>query len=255
MIKCQQNKNLAFGKNLVFRRLKMIHSLLIVNGTAEERQGKAIKLAENWLGKSIVNHPDFLFFEETDSLKISHVRELQKRLVLKPYLAPVKVALISEAEKLTLPAQHALLKTLEEPPSHSIIILSSPTKEALLPTIVSRCQIIQLPTANQKMEPSFLASHLSLLKQILSSSPGERLLLAENYVRNRDQALQFCQNQLIILREVLRQRSLSTTTNHQPLTTSHLVFLLHQIQRSLVLLKANVNPSLVVENLLLFYPF
>ncbi|MCJ7829651.1 hypothetical protein MUP50_00990, partial [Patescibacteria group bacterium] len=99
----------------------MIHSLLIVHGNSQKRYEKGLQLAENFLGKPTTNHPDFLFFEETQSLKIAQVRKLQHQLALKSYSAPLKVAFINEADKLTLPAQHALLKTLEEPPSNSII--------------------------------------------------------------------------------------------------------------------------------------
>ena len=160
MIKCQQ---------------KMIHSILIIGGDLEERLGKGLQLAESFLGKTATNHPDLFFLKEAQSLKIAQVRELQHQLALKPYSAPFKVALINEADKLTLPAQHALLKTLEEPPEKSIIILTVPNKETLLPTIISRCQIIQIPVTTKRLEPSFLTSHLSLLTQILSSSPGQRL--------------------------------------------------------------------------------
>jgi len=248
MIKCQQ---------------KMIHSILIIGGDLEERLGKGLQLAESFLGKTATNHPDLFFLKEAQSLKIAQVRELQHQLALKPYSAPFKVALINEADKLTLPAQHALLKTLEEPPEKSIIILTVPNKETLLPTIISRCQIIQIPVTTKRLEPSFLTSHLSLLTQILSSSPGQRLLMAEKYAQDRQQATEFCQNQLIISREILRQKILSLPISHFPSLISHLslltptqiVHLLHQIQQSLVLLKANINPHLVVDNLLLSYPF
>jgi len=238
----------------------MIHSILITGGNLQERQQKAIQLAEHFLGKTIKNNPDFLLIEEKETIKISQIRELQNKLALKPYQSPVKVALISEAEKLTLPAQQSFLKTLEEPPAHSLIILTTQTKEMLLPTIVSRCQVISLPTASVIADQSIFNLQFSILNSILDASPGQRLLIAEKYTQNREQAIDFCQKQLIAFREILRQKTLSDQKkqdkNYFPSLKINLILkILHQSQQSLRFLKANIQPRLVIENLLLSYPF
>ncbi len=222
----------------------MIHSILITGGDTQSRLERALQIVEEILGKKITNHPDFILIETKDSVKIGQIRELQKKLFLKPYLGRMKVALISDADQLTLPAQHSLLKTLEEPPAASMIVLAVQTKETLLPTIISRCQIISLP-----IKPSTESDETILIK-ILKSSPGERILMAEEYSQNRKQAIEFCQIQLTTLREALRKKiSLSPPTTPIQITKT-----LHLIQQSLQLLKANANPQLVVGNLLLSYP-
>lgn len=89
---------------------------------------------------------------------------------------------IEEANLLSLPAQNALLKTLEEPPSRTTIYLTCQSALALLPTVRSRCQIIRL----KEPEPSTI-NHLSSLKEIMSLSPGDRL--ANLPKRDRSQSL------------------------------------------------------------------
>ncbi|MEZ4771417.1 MAG: DNA polymerase III subunit delta' [Caldilineales bacterium] len=77
-------------------------------------------------------------------LKIEQMRDVQRFASLAPMESPFKVIILREFERATLPAANALLKTLEEPPSQVRLILTSARPDALLPTIVSRCQTIQL---------------------------------------------------------------------------------------------------------------
>lgn len=88
------------------------------------------------------NHPDIIkvTHEKKDSIGVDEIREqLVDDMAIRPYSSPYKVYLTEEAEKLTVQAQNALLKTLEEPPSYGIIILLTTNAEMLLPTIRSRC--------------------------------------------------------------------------------------------------------------------
>jgi DNA polymerase-3 subunit delta' len=88
------------------------------------------------------NHPDTQILSGTESLKIEEIRSLQHNLVLNPYNSPYKIAIIDSASRMTFEAQNAFLKTLEEPPGQTILILTVTNKKKLLPTILSRCQII-----------------------------------------------------------------------------------------------------------------
>ncbi|HEY4688014.1 MAG TPA: DNA polymerase III subunit delta', partial [Anaerolineae bacterium] len=79
-----------------------------------------------------------------ERMKIDQIRDLQRELSLAPLEARMRVAILDDFDRATLEAMNALLKTLEEPPSHAILILIVPEAENLLPTIVSRCQVIGL---------------------------------------------------------------------------------------------------------------
>jgi DNA polymerase-3 subunit delta' len=90
-------------------------------------------------------HPDLRWIEPQDgSLKIDQVRELTRQLALAPVEGPWQIAVLDRFETATPGAANALLKTLEEPPPTVILVLLAQQAEALLSTIVSRCQIIAL---------------------------------------------------------------------------------------------------------------
>ena len=89
------------------------------------------------------NAPDCIRVKpEGNSIKIAQIRNLQSDIVIKPH-KKYKIYIINKAEKMTVDAQNALLKTLEEPPEYAIIILVTNNKEGLLPTIRSRCEIVK----------------------------------------------------------------------------------------------------------------
>lgn len=77
-------------------------------------------------------------------LKIDQIRELQHAAALGPLESSYKVFVLREIERANLPAANALLKTLEEPPSQTVLLLTSARPHALLPTIISRCQVLAL---------------------------------------------------------------------------------------------------------------
>jgi DNA polymerase III subunit delta' len=92
---------------------------------------------------NLENSPDYIEIKPSgSSIKISQIRELQSDIIIKPH-KNYKIYVINEAEKLTVEAQNALLKTLEEPPGYIIIILITENKETLLNTIKSRCEMIK----------------------------------------------------------------------------------------------------------------
>ncbi|MDP2632897.1 MAG: hypothetical protein Q8P25_04235, partial [Candidatus Curtissbacteria bacterium] len=181
----------------------MSHAYLMVGG---DESARLKKLSEFYCQKKpkcvFENDPDTHILTNDVSIKIEDVRNLEIKLSLKPYNFPPKVAVILEAEKLTFEAQGALLKLLEEPPGESILILTTKDAANLLPTIVSRCQIIFLAAQNQL---SFKAHEKEEIKKftldILKSNSGQRLKLVEK-ITNRQEALLFVQKQLLFWHEV-----------------------------------------------------
>ena len=86
-------------------------------------------------------HPDVIVIEpgDTGTIKIEQVRDVIDRAGYRPFEGRRRVVIIDEADALVGPAQNALLKTLEEPPSASVFVLVSSLPDALLPTVRSRC--------------------------------------------------------------------------------------------------------------------
>jgi DNA polymerase-3 subunit delta' len=95
-------------------------------------------------------HPDILLIEpDNGRIKIEQIRRLQHELALSPFEGRWRVCILTDFQSATREASNALLKTLEEPPGRSILILTALDAGLLLPTIVSRCQLFSLRTVPQ----------------------------------------------------------------------------------------------------------
>ena len=104
-------------------------------------------------------------------LKIDTVRDIQHDLNMQPYAAPWRTALFLRFEEANINAQNALLKTLEEPPPLSKLLLTASNENALLPTISSRCEVIRL----RPMALDALAKKLEVSRMML---PEDALRIA-----------------------------------------------------------------------------
>jgi DNA polymerase-3 subunit delta' len=81
---------------------------------------------------------------EGGTLKVDQIRDSRKTLILKPYMSKFRVAIFLRFQEANDNAANALLKTLEEAPSYAVLILTADNPEQLLPTIVSRCEVVRL---------------------------------------------------------------------------------------------------------------
>ncbi|PLX99318.1 MAG: DNA polymerase III subunit delta' [Desulfuromonas sp.] len=104
------------------------------------------------------NHPDLHIFEpDGPQIKIDQIRNLQKDLSFRPLEAEKKICLLDDADRMNRAAANALLKTLEEPTANTLIILLCSHPEAMLSTVLSRCQ--RLPFSRlpqQRIEEALL---------------------------------------------------------------------------------------------------
>jgi DNA polymerase-3 subunit delta' len=108
------------------------------------RCGSCLKIKNN-------QHPDVRLIEdENNSLKIEQIRQMQREINLKPYEGRKKVYIIDNAHNLTAESSNALLKTLEEPPPESLIILVTFKPSLLFKTILSRCQMLFFSPLSRK---------------------------------------------------------------------------------------------------------
>ena len=88
--------------------------------------------------------PDLDLLAPDPTLQVDDVRALQRRLALAPYEGPWKIALLENFHRASISAANAMLKTLEEPPDRVVLLLTATAQELLLPTVVSRCEVISL---------------------------------------------------------------------------------------------------------------
>ena len=111
------------------------------------------------------NHPDIIDIthEKPNSISIDEIRtQLTNDVDIKPYYGPYKIYIIDDAQMMTLQAQNALLKTIEEPPKYAIILLLTNNANALLPTITSRCVALMLKPLSDALVKGYLMDKLKL---------------------------------------------------------------------------------------------
>ena len=134
------------------------------------------------------NQPDIIHVthEKPNSIGVDDVREqLVDDIVIKPYSSKYKIYIIDEAEKLTVQAQNAILKTIEEPPAYAVIIFLTNNAGVFLPTILSRCVMLSLkPVKNQLIVEYLMKNckipeyHAQLCAAFAQGRPGRAVKLA-----------------------------------------------------------------------------
>jgi len=213
----------------------MLHAILIISPDALQALALAKKLSQN----DLAPQPDVLTIAAEPSISIQKIKTLTKFLSQKPYQNDQKIVFIPQADQLTLPAQNALLKTLEEPPAHSLIILVSPHQNQLLPTIISRCEIHRL-IPDSSLDSQFITLQKNIYSTIVSQSIGQKINFISQYSASKIAALEFCQNQIKYLR-------------FRMLTKNQFIFLptIKALAQTVARLNQNLNPKLVLENLIL----
>ena len=219
----------------------MIPFKIIVGGTPEQQLETTLELVQQAWGKPVpAIHPDLLYPQIDNSIGIGQVRQLEKYLSRKPYQEKAKVVIIRQAEKLTLAAQNALLKVLEEPPDHSLIFLLLPQADLLLDTVLSRGQVIKLGLVEKKPTDSSLPTTNNLIKEISKARVGERIKIASQQGRDRDLSLRLVEEFILIYEQELRKKADLKTAQSLKL-----------LQKTLTRIKANLNPELALGNLFL----
>jgi DNA polymerase-3 subunit delta' len=147
-----------------------------------------------------MQHPDLTVVQadaEGGTMKVDQIRETRRLLTLKPYAANYRVALFLRFHEANDSAANALLKTLEEAPSYAVLILTADNPEQLLPTIVSRCEVLrlrslQIETVQKALEEKgFEGNQSKLIAHISGGRFGyaRRLLESESLLAEREERL------------------------------------------------------------------
>lgn len=111
------------------------------------------------------NQPDIIkvLHEKPGTISVDDIRaQINNDVAIKPYSSPYKVYIVNEAEKMTPQAQNALLKTLEEPPEYAVILLLTANVNSLLPTILSRCVVLNMKPVSDELVKKYLMEQLKV---------------------------------------------------------------------------------------------
>lgn len=212
--------------------MQIMHAYLVTGSSKEKREDKTREILEKNKAGEVIRL-------QGDSHQISSIREINQKLSLR---APVaRAVIVEEAQLLTQEAANSFLKTLEEPPRDTIIILTAPNADLVLETVSSRTEHIDLGGSIYQIDEETKKEAKDLLKKLIAGRVGERLKTAEEVSRDRKQALSFVIGQTFAARELL--------LNGQPA-----VDLLERLEQTRKDLEANVNVKLAISDLLLHYP-
>jgi DNA polymerase-3 subunit delta' len=196
------------GSQGVGRRTLALHLAQALNCPQPIAPGEPCGECRSCVQIEKMQHPDLVMVQsefQGANLKIDQVREIQKRLALAPYQARYRVAIFLRFEEATPGASNALLKTLEEPPAHVVLILTAESGESLLPTVVSRCELLRLrPLKIETVEQGLRdrwdipAEEASLLAHLSSGRMGYAIALHNSAERmERRKALLDAQHKLL----------------------------------------------------------
>lgn len=214
-----------------------MHAFLFVGGVKQERKKAIEKKLREW---RVGTFDQISIPPASDSIGIKDIRQFQSRLLLTPFQSPVTVGLIYNADSLTVQAQQALLKTVEEPPNRVRIILETTSADLLLPTIVSRCMVINLGSSHEFTKEE-VSECLKILERLEKSSIAARLAITGEIAKTREDAVYWVDLATVAGRKLLE------------VNNSYAVALLTGLVKARLELSVNVNPKLVLDNLVLSF--
>lgn len=111
------------------------------------------------------SQPDILFLthEKPNTISVEDIRtQINGTISIKPYRSDKKIYIIREGEKMTPQAQNALLKTLEEPPEYAVIFILTENMDELLPTISSRCVLLNMKPVSNALVKKYLMDEMQI---------------------------------------------------------------------------------------------
>jgi DNA polymerase-3 subunit delta' len=143
----ERHAYLLTGPRGVGKRTLALRFAQCLNCPNPKEPGEPCRVCSSCTRFESMKHPDLTVVEaeqEGGVLRIDQVREMLHSLSLAPYEAKYRVALILRFEEANSNAANAILKTLEEPPPQVVVLLTANSAENLLPTVVSRCEVLRL---------------------------------------------------------------------------------------------------------------
>ena len=111
------------------------------------------------------NQPDIIWVthEKPNTVSVDDIREqVNNDIMIKPYSSPYKIYIIADADMMSVQAQNALLKTIEEPPEYAVIFLLTQNADILLPTIRSRCVMLKLRNIRDTLVKRYLMEQVEI---------------------------------------------------------------------------------------------
>lgn len=228
-----------------------MHSFAIIANSEKSRVSQREQLLKKF-GVSLFQR---IIIGESDK-SIEAIRQAQRLLQYGTQNNKNQAFIITKFEQLSLPAQQALLKTLEEPPKNTIVILEAQNHEQILPTILSRSQIIfisQELKLTQNEEKEITAFWAKIFRK---DSLGNRLITASTLsqqMENRETLVFWLDKQIVFFRNLLIKRvaQKSWGNNLRPTNITKILKILIFTKKYTL---SNINMKLLVDHLFINLP-
>jgi len=232
-------------------------TMLIIGGNHKKRAEKIDVIIKDYK----VSKLDRYNLAPKLSIGIDEIKEFRKWAYLAPYESKIKAGVVCQAEKMTYEAASALLKILEEPPESCFIILEAASDEALLPTVVSRCKIIELPFS----EKEWVSEEKEIFEDflvLLFGGVGKKFELAEKISSDKKNARVWISEIIRVIRKITvdyyvnrkgkNLASLSKKCQKEKVETGKVmekcVVWLEKLGKLDILIQKNINLRLLLEN-------
>jgi DNA polymerase III gamma/tau subunit len=178
------------------------------------------------------------------AMGIEDIRNIQKAILLKPFRGKTKAVVIDAYGNITLEAQNALLKILEEPPNNTIIVITGSKKELFLPTIISRCKVIALSEKETKLTQADFSNLEQVLDILLNGKIGDKLKIAQDIAKDKEETSLWLEKMAIFIKNKLINENRDL---------KYLDFL-KELQKTYKTIKStNVSQRTALENLFLSF--
>lgn len=212
-----------------------MQSFIIISKDKEKAKETVRKMAD----ESKISTFDIYAYETEKTVGIGDVKSLSKQIFLRPMHSDKKMVVLEAFYGATIDAQNAFLKVLEEPPLSTTIVIVAGSN-FFLPTILSRCKLIELDR-EMDFEKDEEKKLLEILENLHTNGIGEKLKLAQDLSKDKEQALIFLEKLIIVARnEMVKKQNLELKKVIQTLQRYY-----KEIKQS------NVNLRLGLENLFL----
>ncbi|MBI3984604.1 MAG: hypothetical protein HY344_01490 [Candidatus Levybacteria bacterium] len=212
-----------------------MQSLIIISKSTQRARDKVLQMARE---EKISNFDVFTLTSEKQ-IGIQDIKNLTRQIFLKPLRGDKKMVVLEAFFGATIDAQNAFLKVLEEPPlSTTIIILAS--SNFFLPTIVSRCKLIEL-SSKISFEENEEGNIIEILEDLKKAEVGERLKIAQDLAKDKESTLLFLEKLIVAARNEMVKK--------QKVEYGKQIVLLQKYYRQIK--QSNVNLRLGLESLFL----
>lgn len=217
------------------------------------------------------NHPDVIITDPVgSSFKIEQGREIQKKVSFRHYEGKYKVMILTGADVMTIAAANSMLKILEEPPERTIFILTAENGDNILPTVLSRCQVIKFGGEDasgdfaRKIEDNEakVQQVIDLVADLPKMNYGRLLKISESWEKDREGAKLLLENMLTWFRDIAvakftgKVEMVHHKSHWNMLMTNSILpdaalMAAQEVERSQRLIRQNANLKLVLDVMLL----